>query len=127
MSCTRCGSSSYHSTLAASRQFGSSYSPQALLVKILHVLSLRACLCRQRLFGHLREAWPTGPRTMVDLGCHAGHGPHMNVSDALLWLDVFHEPGGLVSVSPRAQSHKYRTLTAQTFEACHTGLRRRRN
>lgn len=33
---------------------------------------------------------------MLDLGCHAAHGPYVNVSDALLWLDVFSESGGLV-------------------------------
>ncbi|KAL1518845.1 hypothetical protein AB1Y20_015360 [Prymnesium parvum] len=52
---------------------------------------------QDRLFHHLRQAWPTlAPRTMVDVGCHSGHGPHANLSDALLWLDLFNESGGVV-------------------------------
>ena len=33
---------------------------------------------------------------MVDLGCHAGHGAYNNISDALLWLDMFGRDGGHV-------------------------------
>ena len=33
---------------------------------------------------------------MVDLGSHAGHGVGRNVSDALLWLDHFHDAGSTV-------------------------------
>ena len=53
---------------------------------------------QQRLFAHLREAWPRDdvPRVMVDLGCQAGHGESHNVSDALLWLQRFHSDGSLV-------------------------------
>ena len=52
---------------------------------------------QDRLFHHLRRAWPQSrSRVMVDLGCHAGHGPHTNLSDALLWLEYFNETGGLV-------------------------------
>ena len=53
---------------------------------------------QDRLIAHLVAAgWDTAqPRVMVDLGCHAGHGRHKNVSDALLWLQHFHAPGGLV-------------------------------
>ena len=53
---------------------------------------------QQRLFAHLREAWPRDdvPTTMIDLGCQAGHGQHHNISDALLWLQQFHSDGSLV-------------------------------
>ena len=48
-------------------------------------------------FRHLRRLWPDdSPRVMIDLGCHAGHTYRRNVSDALLWLDRFHHPGGAV-------------------------------
>ena len=36
------------------------------------------------------------PRVIVDLGSHASHGAHLNMSDALLALDRFHAPGSLV-------------------------------
>ena len=57
-----------------------------------------------RLFNHLKVAWgaasaPEEPsRTMVDLGCHAGHGRHKNISDALIWLDIFPGSGMVVGV-----------------------------
>ena len=57
-----------------------------------------------RLFKHLKVAWdaasaPDEPsRTMVDLGCHAGHGKHKNISDALIWLDIFPGSGMVVGV-----------------------------
>ena len=57
-----------------------------------------------RLFKHLKVAWdaasaPDEPsRTMVDLGCHAGHGKHKNMSDALIWLDIFPGSGMVVGV-----------------------------
>lgn len=52
---------------------------------------------QDRLFHHLRTIWGNGvPRTMVDLGCHASHGVHSNISDALLWLNEFNATGGLV-------------------------------
>ena len=57
-----------------------------------------------RLFTHLKVAWdaasaPDEPsRTMVDLGCHAGHGRHKNISDALIWLDIFPGSGMVVGV-----------------------------
>ena len=35
---------------------------------------------------------------MVDLGCHAGHGRHKNISDALIWLDIFPGSGMVVGV-----------------------------
>ena len=40
---------------------------------------------QDRLIYHLRQVWPErAPRTMLDIGCHAGHGPHANLSDALV-------------------------------------------
>ena len=55
-----------------------------------------------RLFKHLKVAWDAAPdepsRTMVDLGCHAGHGKHKNISDALIWLDIFPVSGMVVGV-----------------------------
>lgn len=57
-----------------------------------------------RLFNHLKVAWdaasaPDEPsRTMVDLGCHAGHGKDKNISDALIWLDIFPGSGMVVGV-----------------------------
>ena len=46
---------------------------------------------RQRAWADLK------PRVMVDAGCHAGHGPDRNMSDMLLWLDIFSRDGaGLV-------------------------------
>ena len=49
---------------------------------------------QELLIRHLREIWSDAtPRVMVDLGAHAGHGLHLNVSDALIWLDYFHEAG----------------------------------
>ena len=52
---------------------------------------------QELLIRHLRQLWSDDtPRTMVDLGCQAGHGPYRNTSDALLWLQHFHEPGSLV-------------------------------
>jgi len=52
---------------------------------------------QDRLFAHLLELWGDAqPRVMLDLGCHAGHGQHKNVSDALLWLDAFSAAGSLV-------------------------------
>ena len=54
-----------------------------------------------RLIAHLKHFWggyAAVPRTMVDLGCHAGHGKHKNISDALLWLEEFPGPGMVVGV-----------------------------
>ena len=52
---------------------------------------------QELLIKHLRSIWSADvPRTMLDLGCQAGHGPYRNTSDALLWLDAFHAPGSLV-------------------------------
>ena len=50
-----------------------------------------------QLMRHLRlRAWTDDgtPRVMVDAGCHAGHGPNRNMSDALLWLDLFGSAAG---------------------------------
>ena len=50
---------------------------------------------QDRLFSHLRSLWPDDRRRIfVDLGCHAGHGPNRNMSDALLWLDLFGSAAG---------------------------------
>ena len=52
---------------------------------------------QELLIRHLRAVWPDKrPRVMVDLGSHAGHGVGRNVSDALLWLDHFHDDGSIV-------------------------------
>lgn len=53
---------------------------------------------QEGLIQHLRLLWPERElaRTMLDLGCQAGHGLYRNVSDTLLWLDAFHAPGSLV-------------------------------
>jgi len=52
---------------------------------------------QDRVFHHLSTIWGNkAPRTMIDLGCHASHGVHANVSDALLWLDRFNASGGAV-------------------------------
>jgi len=52
---------------------------------------------QDRMFKHLKSLWREDvPRVMIDAGCHASHGPHKNVSDALLWLDSFHYPGSEV-------------------------------
>jgi len=52
---------------------------------------------QDRMFTHLKSLWREDvPRVMIDAGCHAGHGRHKNVSDALLWLDSFHYPGSEV-------------------------------
>lgn len=48
---------------------------------------------QDRLFAHLQGVWGDGARTMLDLGCHAGHSADVNVSDSLLFLDRFHAPG----------------------------------
>lgn len=49
---------------------------------------------QELLIRHLREIWADAqPRIMIDLGAHAGHGLHLNVSDALVWLDYFHHAG----------------------------------
>ena len=51
---------------------------------------------QELLIQHLRAVWPQNQsRVMVDLGSHAGHGVGRNISDALLWLDHFHDPGSL--------------------------------
>lgn len=53
---------------------------------------------QERMYAHLHDLWGgDSSRVMVDLGSHAGHGQHKNVSDALLWLDYFHAPGSLVA------------------------------
>ena len=51
---------------------------------------------QDRLLFHMRTLLPPGPRVGVDLGSHASHGAYVNISDALLFLDAFHEPGSLV-------------------------------
>ena len=54
---------------------------------------------QQGLIRQLRRFWSDdSPRVMVDLGCHAGHGPHRNISDATLWVEAFRssQPGGVV-------------------------------
>ena len=52
---------------------------------------------QEQLFRHLRRLWRDDvPRVMIDLGCHAGHGRHYNLSDALLWLHHFSHEGSLV-------------------------------
>ena len=52
---------------------------------------------QESLFAQLRRIWTDdAPRVMVDLGCHAGHTRHKNVSDALLWLHYFNHSGGAV-------------------------------
>ena len=52
---------------------------------------------QDRLYHHLGELWGTKyPRAMIDLGSHASHGHFVNISDSLLFLDVFHAPGTLV-------------------------------
>ena len=52
---------------------------------------------QDRLFGQLRHVWADDrPRTMLDLGCHAGHGRDKNVSDALIWLHHFNASGSRV-------------------------------
>lgn len=52
---------------------------------------------QERLFGQLRSFWPDdAPRVMVDLGCHAGHGPDYNTSDALIFLDFWNAAGTTV-------------------------------
>lgn len=52
---------------------------------------------QERLFSHLRRLWDDDrPRIFVDLGCHAGHGRFLNMSDALYWLHFFRHPGGTV-------------------------------
>jgi len=49
---------------------------------------------QELLIRHLREIWTDAtPRVMIDLGAHAGHGLHLNVSDALIWLDYFPDAG----------------------------------
>ena len=45
---------------------------------------------QDRLLHHLSGLWGLlKPRVMIDLGSHASHGPFVNVSDALLFLDVY--------------------------------------
>ena len=52
---------------------------------------------QELLIRHLRRLWPGDePRTMVDIGSQAGHGPFRNTSDALLWLQHFHAAGSVV-------------------------------
>jgi len=53
---------------------------------------------QSHLFRHLRTLWSGDERRiMVDCGCHSGHTQYKNVSDALLWLDLFGSPkGGIV-------------------------------
>jgi hypothetical protein len=79
------------STLAA---YWDNFEPFAVKMPRFHNWHLTT---QQRLFMHLRKLWPESrARIMVDLGCHAGHGPHVNVSDALLWLNAFGHEGGEV-------------------------------
>jgi hypothetical protein len=91
----------------------------------LPIFSRRRVTSQDRLIARLAAAWgTTKPRVMVDIGCHASLGRHKNVSDALLWLDRFHAPGGLVlgvdAVEDRAQDlqdrfdyvEPYKSMTA---------------
>ena len=40
---------------------------------------------QEQLFTHLTRVWATDtPRVMLDLGCHAGHGSSVNISDGLI-------------------------------------------
>ena len=51
---------------------------------------------QDRLLFHLRQIWSgTLPRVGVDLGSHSSHSAFANVSDALLFLDVFHANGSI--------------------------------
>lgn len=78
--------------------------PRQLTQHLRHVelpLSMLPHITTQRqLFAQLRHFWADNqPRVMVDLGCHAGHAGHFNMSDALYWLDAFghhSESGGQV-------------------------------
>ena len=78
---------------------------------------------QQRLFAILAEAWPSGPRVFVDLGCHAGHGKHMNVSDATLFLDFFHDAGGRVlavdAIEDYAHDLQYRFDSVPPYRDMH--------
>lgn len=52
---------------------------------------------QEKLIRQLSKLWGNkSPRTMVDLGCHAGHGPFKNMSDILIWLRYFNSSGSLV-------------------------------
>ena len=54
---------------------------------------------QDQLFAQLRTLWPDDrARTMVDLGCHAGHGHHKNISDAMLWLHYFNHSGTVLGI-----------------------------
>ena len=55
---------------------------------------------QEHLFAQLREClWPNDrSRVMVDLGAHAGHGRHRNVSDAMIWLHYFNHSGRVYAV-----------------------------
>ena len=55
---------------------------------------------QDRLLFHLAKEWSTSqPRSMVDLGAHAAHGAYLNISDALLFLDLFGHLNGTVVVA----------------------------
>ena len=55
---------------------------------------------QEALISQLRSAvWKDDRRrVMVDLGSHAGHGIHNNVSDAMIWLANFHHSGRVLAV-----------------------------
>ena len=84
---------------------------------------------QDRMFAHLSAVWRTDvPRVMIDAGCHAGHGPHKNVSDALLWLDRFHHQGSEVlaldAFEDFALDLQYR-FDHHPVYASYTGVRKR--
>ena len=64
---------------------------------------------------------------MLDLGCHAGHGPHINESDATRWLLRFHHPGSIVvgvdAVEDYALDIHHRMNNIEPFRSM-TGVRK---
>ena len=55
---------------------------------------------QDRLLQHLSGLWGLrSPRVMIDLGSHASHGPFVNMSDALLFLDVYGNVDGSAVVA----------------------------
>ena len=55
---------------------------------------------QEHLFAQLRATvWSNDrSRIMVDLGSHAGHGRHHNLSDAMIWLHYFNHSGRVFAV-----------------------------
>ena len=83
---------------------------------------------QSQLFDHLLQLWPSDvPRTMVDLGCHAGHSEYYNTSDALRWLLRFHHPGshvvGVDAVEDYALDLQHRFDDVEPFRSM-TGVRK---